>query len=86
MPEGLSPTGTYRVIKTGTNQYNLHYSINTYVPGGTYTTRTETQPINMQSGLRGLDIHIANFDRFLKTKREENRLAREKDNAENGQR
>ena len=86
MPEGLSPTGTYRVIKTGTNQYNLHYSINTYVPGGTYTTRTETQPINMQNGLRGLDIHIANFDKFLRNKREENRLAREKDNAENGQR
>jgi hypothetical protein len=40
----------------------------------------------MSNGLRGLDIYIANFDKFLKTKREENRLAREKDNAENGQR
>jgi len=85
MPEGLSPTGKYRVIKSGTNQYNLHYSINTYMPGGSYVTKTETQPINMQYGLRGLDKHMDGFDVFLKTKREQNRLAREKDNAENGQ-
>ena len=83
MPEGLSPTGTYRVIKVGNNDYNLHYSINTYKTGGTYTTRTETQPINMDYGMRGLDIHVAEFDIFLNTKREENRLAREKDDAEN---
>ena len=83
MPEGLSPTATYRVIKSGTNDYKLHYSINTYQPGGTYTTRTETQPINMEGGMRGLDTHIAEFDFFLKSKREANRLAEEKDNAEN---
>ena len=83
MPEGLSPTATYRVIKSGTNDYKLHYSINTYQPGGTYTTRTETQPIDMEGGMRGLDTHIAEFDFFLKSKREANRLAEEKDNAEN---
>ena len=85
MPEGLSPTGKYRVIKSGTNQYNLHYSINTYMPGGSYVTKTETQPIDMQYGLRGLDKRIASFNQFLVTKREQNRLAREKDNLENGQ-
>ncbi len=84
MPEGLSPTSTYRVIKTGTNDYNIHYSINTYQPGGTYTTRTETQPIDMSGGLRGLDIHVMQFDNFLETKREQNRKAREKDNADKG--
>ena len=83
MPEGLSNAATYRVIKTGTNDYKLHYSINTYQPGGTYTTKTETQPINMDYGMRGLDAHITNFDFFLRGKREENRLAEEKDNAEN---
>ena len=85
MPEGLSPTGKYRVIKAGNNQYNLHYSINTYVPGGSYVTKTETQPIDMQYGLRGLDKRISTFDKFLESKREQNRLAREQDNAENGQ-
>ena len=89
MPEGLSNTSTYRIIKTGTNDYKIHYSINTYQPksenwpGGTYSTRTETQPINMDYGMRGLDEYIKNFDFFLRGKREENRLAEEKDNAEN---
>jgi len=84
MPEGLSNTSTYRIIKTGTNDYNIHYSINTYQPGGTYTTRTETQPIDMSGGLRGLDIHVMQFNNFLETKREQNRIAREKDNADKG--
>jgi hypothetical protein len=38
----------------------------------------------MSGGLRGLDIHVMQFNNFLETKREQNRIAREKDNADKG--
>ena len=84
MPEGLSPTATYRVIKLGTNEYSLNYSINTYVPGGKYTTEQATQSINMDDGMRGLDIHIAGFNRDMQDLKKQNEKARLADGLENG--
>jgi hypothetical protein len=34
--DGMTPTATYRIVKTGTDQYYATYRYNTYQPNGTY--------------------------------------------------
>ena len=46
----MTPTGTYRIVKTGTDQFYATYKYNTYQPNGTYTTSDWQQiPIEMGS-------------------------------------
>ena len=36
--DGMTPTASYRIVKTGTDQYYATYKYNTYQPNGTYST------------------------------------------------
>ena len=85
VPDGVEPTANYRVIKVGNGQYNVHTKVRTYVPGGTYTIEENTLPIDMSYGLEGLDRAITQLHSEFENKRDENRLAQQKDQAVNGE-
>ena len=85
VPDGVEPTANYRVIKVGNSQYKVHTKVRTYVPGGTYTIEENTLPIDMSFGLEGLDRAIQQLHQSFEMKREENRLAAQKDVAVNGE-
>ena len=36
--DGMTPTASYRIVKTGTDQFYATYKYNTYQPNGTYST------------------------------------------------
>jgi len=81
---GINPTGEYRIIKIGPGDYNVYSKTYTYQPGGTYTMEENTVKIDMSQGLPGLDKQVLQYQKVLENKREENRLAREKDESVNG--
>jgi hypothetical protein len=91
VPDMSTPTAEYRVSRVGAGEYNLNYTLNTYVPydpetklGGTYRTTSFTQPIDMSLGIRGLDGQVFKAKSWFETVRAENRLARQKDQKQYG--
>ena len=82
---GINPTGEFRVNKIKPGEYTVYSKVYTYQPGGTYTVEENTVPIDMSQGLPGLDKQVIQYQKILEQKRIENRLAREQDEAENGQ-
>ena len=91
VPDMSTPTAEYRVSRVGAGEYNLNYTLNTYVPydpetklGGTYIPTSFTQPIDMSLGIRGLDGQVFKAKSWFETVRAENRLARQKDQKQYG--
>jgi hypothetical protein len=91
VPDMLTPTANYRISRIDNNNYSVNYTINRYVPynpetqtGGNYRSEQFTQPIDMTYGIRGLDPQVYSLESWFKTVREENRLARKKDQEQYG--
>ena len=91
VPDMGTPTAEYRVSRVGAGEYNMNYTLNTYIPynpetklGGTYRPTSFTQPIDMSLGLRGLDGQVFKVKSYFETVRAENRLARQKDQKQYG--
>ena len=91
VPDMLTPTANYRVSRIDNNNYSVNYTINTYVPynpetqtGGNYRSEEFTQPIDMDYGIRELDPQVYKLEAWFKTIREQNRLARKKDQEQYG--
>ena len=91
VPDAPIPTGNYRIIKVANGQYNIYTKVNTYVPYDSetnipshYTTEENTYPADMTYGLEGLDRAAKQLHSVLELKRDENRLALQKDEAVNG--
>lgn len=91
VPDMLSPTAKYRISRIDNNNYSVNYSVNRYVPynpetqtGGNYRSEEFTQPIDMTYGIRGLDPQVYKLESWFKTIREQNRLARKKDQEQYG--
>jgi len=91
VPDMLTPTAKYRISRVDNNNYTVNYTINRYVPynpetktGGNYRSEEFTQPIDMSLGIRGLDPQVYKLESWFKTTREENRLARKKDQEQYG--
>lgn len=91
VPDMLTPTAKYRISRIDNNNYSVNYTVNTYVPynpetqtGGNYRSEEFTQPIDMDYGIRGLDPQVYNLEAWFKTIREQNRLARKKDQEQYG--
>jgi len=91
LPDGIGNTVDFRVVKDGSLDYRLNYTLQTYVPynpttesGGSYITETQTQPIDMSYGIRKLDEQVFNFYDWAKSRREENRLAHKRDQEQYG--
>ena len=91
VPDMGTPTAEYRVSRVGAGEYNMNYTLNTYVPynpetklGGTYRPTSFTQPIDMSLGLRGLDGQVFKAKSYFESIRAENRLATQKDQKQYG--
>lgn len=91
VPDMLKPTAKYRISRIDNNNYSVNYTVNTYVPynpetqtGGNYRSEEFTQPIDMDYGIRGLDPQVYKLEAWFKTIREQNRLARKKDQEQYG--
>ena len=91
VPDMLTPTADYRISRIDNNNYSVNYTVNRYVPynpetqtGGNYRSEEFTQPIDMTYGIRGLDPQVYRLESWFKTIREENRLARKKDQEQYG--
>lgn len=91
VPDMLTPTANYRVSRIDNNNYSVNYTVNTYVPynpetqtGGNYRSEEFTQPIDMDYGIRELDPQVYKLEAWFKTIREQNRLARKKDQEQYG--
>ncbi len=91
VPDMLTPTANYRISRIDNNNYSVNYTVNRYIPynsetktGGNYRSEEFTQPIDMTYGIRGLDPQVYKLESWFKTIREENRLARKKDQEQYG--
>lgn len=90
---GITPTAEFRIIKNGTGDYSVQYSVNTYNPKPTdpdlaanwkeYTQETGTVPMDFRQGLRGIDIQVQNYLFEYKQTRATNQRLRQKDEAIN---
>jgi hypothetical protein len=47
--DGMTPTATYRIVKTGTDQFYATYKYNTYQPNGTYL-ESDWKQVPIQTG------------------------------------
>jgi len=85
--DGMTPTGTYRIVKTGTDQFYATYKYNTYQPNGTYTTSDWQQiPIEMGSfnAAQSIDAQVQKMKETFEIKRQMNLEDYNKNSAVNG--
>jgi hypothetical protein len=85
--DGLTPTATYRVVKTGTDEYYATYKVNTYQPNGTYTQSDwETIPINVSGfdAAREIDLQLQDIKSVLEQVRLKNLQDYDKNSASKG--
>ena len=85
--DGLTPTATYRVVKTGTDEYYATYKVNTYQPNGTYTQSDwETIPINVSGfdAAREIDLQLQDIKSVLEQVRLKNLQDYDKNSAIKG--
>jgi len=85
---GITNTADYRVIKNGTGNYMLDYSVNYYNPYdpnaenySEYTTDTGTVQMDFRNGLMGIDQQMINLQAQYQEIRRNNQALREKDQA-----
>ena len=95
IPDGLVNTAEYRVIKAGTGDYKINYTLNRYVPydpnaaegtTGIYVPETATAPIDFELGLPGVDRQVKDLQAYFEGIRNSNRLAKKKDTEQYGER
>ena len=85
--DGMTPTATYRVVKTGTDEYYATYRFNTYQSNGSYTQSDwEMIPLNV-SGLdaaKEIDLQITDMKRNFEQVRLKNLQDYNKNSATKG--
>jgi hypothetical protein len=85
--DGMTPTATYRIVKTGTDQYYATYKFNTYQSDGTYrTSNWEQTPITVGSFNAGesIDAQVKKLQSYFETQRQLNLEDYNKNSAANG--
>ena len=85
--DGMTPTATYRIVKTGTDQYYATYKFNTYQSDGTYRTSIwEQTPITVGSFNAGesIDAQVKKLQSYFETQRQLNLEDYNKNSAANG--
>jgi hypothetical protein len=85
--DGTTPTATYRIVKTGTDQFYATYRYSTYQPNGTYTTSDWQQiPIAVGSFNAGelIDAQIKALEEEFKGQRQMNSQDHDKNSAVKG--
>jgi|TARA_B110000977_G_scaffold70422_1_gene95623 hypothetical protein len=85
---GITNTADYRVVKNGTGNYMLDYSVNYYNPYDPnaenyteYTTDTGTVQMDFRNGLMGIDQQMIKMQAQYQEIRRNNQALREKDQA-----
>ena len=95
IPDGLVNTAEYRIIKAGTGDYKINYTVNRYVPydpnaaqgtTGIYVPETATAPVDFSLGLPGVDRQVKELQSYFEGIRNSNRLAKKKDTEQYGER
>jgi len=83
---GITNTADYRVVKNGTGNYMLDYSVNYYNPYdpnaenySEYTTDTGTVQMDFRNGLMGIDQQMVKMQAQYQEIRRNNQALREKD-------
>jgi hypothetical protein len=85
--DGMTPTATYRIVKTGTDQYYATYQYSTYQPDGTYKTSNWVQtPIVVGSfnAAELIDEQVKKMQSNFETQRQLNLDDYNKNSAANG--
>jgi len=85
--DGMTPTATYRIVKTGTDQYYATYQYSTYQPDGTYKTSNWVQtPIVVGSfnAAELIDEQVKKMQSNFETQRQLNLEDYNKNSAING--
>lgn len=92
--DGITNTGTFRITKNGTGDYDMIYEINRYNPKPTdpaeqanwteYTTSTGSEKMDFSQGLMGIDEQTAKMQSLLENIRTNNRALQKKDKAIHG--
>jgi len=85
--DGMTPTATYRIVKTGTEQYYATYKVNIYQPDGTYLPSDWEQiPINISpfDSAEKIDLQIAKMKENFENLKNLNKTAWDKNSAVNG--
>ena len=85
--DGMTPTATYRIVKTGTDQYYATYKYYTYQPDGTYSAGDWQQvPIEMGSYNPGqtIDARVNELKEAFEIKRQMNLGDYQKNSATKG--
>ena len=83
----MTPTGTYKIVQTGTDQYYASYNQNIYQPNGSYINSGPIgMPITLNDFNAGLDIDLKTGAMYslLQNARALNQQAKDKNNAVNG--
>ena len=73
--DGMTPTATYRIVKTGTDQFYATYKYSTYQPNGTYSTSDWQQtPIQIGSfnAAESIDTQVKKMQETFEIKRQMN--------------
>jgi hypothetical protein len=92
--DGITNTGTFRITKNGTGDYDMIYEINRYNPKPTdpaeqanwteYTTSTGSEKMDFSQGLMGIDQQTMKMQELLENIRTNNRALQKKDKAIHG--
>ena len=85
--DGMTPTGTYRIVKTGTDQFYATYKFNTYQPNGRYiSSEWESVPIEMGSfnAAQSIDAQVERMKKTFEAQRLMNLQDYNKNSAVNG--
>jgi hypothetical protein len=85
--DGMTPTATYRIVKTGTDQFYATYKYSTYQSDGTYRTSDWQQtPITVGSFNAGesIDAQVKKMQETFEIKRQMNLEDYNKNSAANG--
>lgn len=94
VPDGLVPSTEYRVVKNGTGDYKINYTLNNYIPydptkqkgtTGIYLPSQFSKPLSFAKGLPGIDRQINQFiDQTKQEVRNLNRRLVKKDKEQYG--
>jgi hypothetical protein len=85
--DGMTPTASYRIVKTGTDQFYATYKFNTYQPNGTYSSSDwESIPINVSAfdAAREIDLQLADMKSMFEQRRLQNLQDYDKNSAVKG--
>ena len=85
--DGMTPTASYRIVKTGTDQFYATYQYSTYQPDGTYkTSNWQQSPIQVGSFNAGesIDAQVKKMQETFETQRQSNLEDYNKNSATNG--